>query len=92
MERRGIDMAKIVKVRKATWTQRDYKRRFQYYVFYDSGMKVHYSDKQCLPITVVNFLMRDDIECETEYKGDSSRWVISPIKWERFTIKSDEDK
>lgn len=81
-------MAKIVKVRKATWTQHDYKRRFQYDVFYDSGRKVHYSDKQCLPITVVNFLMRDDIECETEYKEAFNK-EIGTIKWERFTIKED---
>lgn len=77
-------MATIVKVRKATWTQPDYKRGFQYDVFYDSGRRVCYTWKQCLPVTVVNFLMRDDISCETEYKESHIR-NLGTVKWETFT-------
>ena len=80
-------MAAIVKVRKATWTQPDYKRGFQYDVFYESGRKVRYNWKQCLPTTVVMFLM--DAECKTEYKESHIR-NLGTVKWETFTAPKAE--
>lgn len=83
-------MAKIVKVRKATWAQ-NYESRFKYDVFYESGRQVSYNWRQCLPITVVDFLMRNDIDYKVEYKEAFNKG-IGTIKWERFTIKNDEAK
>lgn len=74
-------MANIVKIRKGTWTQPDYSRGWQYDVYYESGRRVRYNWQECLPKTVVEFLISNDIKCETEYRDHGGL----PVKWETFT-------
>lgn len=76
-------MATIVKIRKATWTQKNGTRGFQYDVYYESGKKVRYNWQKCLPVTAVMFLMDNETTCVTEYKGHAG--LDLPVKWETWT-------
>ena len=55
-----------------------------YYVYYESGRKVHYNANDNLPMPVVNFLTNENTVCETVYFPDDYRKCID----KRITYKS----
>ena len=61
-------MASIIKVWETRWTQPvSGDMGFQYEVLYGSGRHGFYNWKQNLPITVLSFILADDVRCETKH-------------------------
>lgn len=62
-------MAKIVKILETTWTEVKPVRKVkqEYKVYFESGRTFEYTQRDNLSMSVVEFLMSDDVETNVRY-------------------------
>lgn len=62
--------ALITKVTEIRWTQSNGKMGFQYNVLYESGRRVCWNWQKNLPLSVLDFILADDVVAETRHLTD----------------------